>query len=531
MELRNSKTALIMMLFLFLSSLPLVFFRELHLTNEMDYFAVALDAVSRSNFLTFYENSVPYTERPPLYLWLCMLSASILGVKSAVIFLLFVNVVLFAFTMLELDRTFGPMLQTSFRGRAAIAITSIPYLVCNVYMIQPEIISIFCVILCVCALMHRTEMFWEDSDNASGKWGISICITLTAGFFASGAYALLIPPATLFLALLIKRRLKLYFKILSPVYLLIVFLVISVWLFLVFAESNWAYLVKLLFEPYARFTGQLGHNHSFLFFLWSFWYISLPLGFCAFYAIIRLLYLKRSNIDLKPLFAIALPVACLIIISIPAAKHESYALYALPTLGYLTIYYVQQEGSRDRFIKILMIAGLVPFIFLFISYFFFREYYSFLDSNYEICALLFITLSTVLAIIKVINSSAVNGLCGFSIGVLVMVFTVGFSMPTVNPYISPIPVMEHIVADSKQSKINSVCMVGQSRVWKLKVLYSSLNIRNVDSDLLESDTCKNSYRIIGKNALKYDESLSRLKKQSNALMLGDTLVVDVFAKQ
>lgn len=530
MELRNSKTALFMVLFVLLSSLPLIFYRDLHLTNELNYLAIAFDAIDRGNFLTFYENNLAYTEKPPLYIWLCM-SANYLGLKNAVIFLLSVNVVIFSFLILELDRSFGSMLQSSFRGPAAIAIVAIPYLICNVYLVQPDIISIYCVILSVCGLMHRTELCLSDPQYNSNARSIQITMALAIGFLANGPYALLIPLVTLLLALIIKKHVKLYFRILKPSWLFVILLVILIWLFGVFLEGGRAYLFKLLYEPYARFTGDIGHNHSILFFLWSYWYISLPLGLCAFYAMARLLFIKRSNIDVKPLYSIVLPLACLLVISIPVSKHESYALYALPTLSYLTIYYVQQEGSRDRFVKILMIAGLIPFIFLFITFFFFKDSYNFLGSTYEICALLFITLSTVLAIFKVINSSAVNGLCGFSFGVMIMVFTIGFSMPAINPYISPIPMMEHIFAESQHSKIHNVCMAGISKIWKLDILYTSLKIKKVESDQLESDQCINSYLVAGKDILKYNKSLAKIEKQRNAVMIGDTLVIDVLQEE
>ena len=57
-----------------LALIPVLMFRDFTPTNELKYIAVAVEALKQHHFVAFTLQGEPYTEFPPLYFWLLMLS-------------------------------------------------------------------------------------------------------------------------------------------------------------------------------------------------------------------------------------------------------------------------------------------------------------------------------------------------------------------------------------------------------------------------------------------------------------------------
>ena len=96
-----------MLTLLVLAFVPAILLRDFNLVNELNYLGIAQDALDRGAFFTFYQNGVPYADKPPTYLWLCMFGLYFFGPHYAMSFLLLVSVLSLVFLIAILDRAFG----------------------------------------------------------------------------------------------------------------------------------------------------------------------------------------------------------------------------------------------------------------------------------------------------------------------------------------------------------------------------------------------------------------------------------------
>ena len=112
-----SRQALTVAVFIILASLPASLLRDLLPYNEIAYVQIAVQALSEHHFFTFYDQSLPFTAKQPLFMWLNYLAYLISGPNPAA-FMLLLNAVAAAGLVLVLDHGIGQALQESQRGRA-----------------------------------------------------------------------------------------------------------------------------------------------------------------------------------------------------------------------------------------------------------------------------------------------------------------------------------------------------------------------------------------------------------------------------
>lgn len=80
--------------------------RDLAPYTELTYLNLAKNALDQGNFFALYQDGMPYTEKPPLYIWLAMGALS-LGYPYAMSIMLLISVLSFIYIIIALDRIFG----------------------------------------------------------------------------------------------------------------------------------------------------------------------------------------------------------------------------------------------------------------------------------------------------------------------------------------------------------------------------------------------------------------------------------------
>ena len=76
-------------LLLALSLVPLMALRDVTPANELRYLSIADEALADGHIFTFSNHGEPYSDKPPLYLWLVMLSRLVSGEYSFFLLSLF----------------------------------------------------------------------------------------------------------------------------------------------------------------------------------------------------------------------------------------------------------------------------------------------------------------------------------------------------------------------------------------------------------------------------------------------------------
>ena len=59
--------------------LPVIIFRDFTPDNELRYLSIANEALRDGHLFAFYNQGLPYADKPPLYLWIVMLGKVIFG--------------------------------------------------------------------------------------------------------------------------------------------------------------------------------------------------------------------------------------------------------------------------------------------------------------------------------------------------------------------------------------------------------------------------------------------------------------------
>ncbi len=526
MDKAHRKKTIILCLLPLFAALPAVMLRSMSVNEELAFFSMAEAALSDLHLFAFYENGIPYTENPPLYLWLCMLtqlvSPSLFASTSV---MLFINALCYCLMVWALGNTFGTLLQKNYRFASRLASLTVPYLLLNIFLIKPDLLALTLTLTALKFALDRASRIIASPDETVREGTRAIPVLLALAFLCKGFLPLFILPAVMFCCLFLKHRLHLLFKILPLKFFLLPLLAAVLFLLGTFLDGGFILLKAYVLSVVYGVIGLSGHVRNPFFFVYNFAWLSLPVGFCALYTGYRLVRMQRSALSIRMLAAMVLPLITLCLISLPLEKHEESCIYALPSLVYIIIYYVQQAGSRDARVKTFLVLGLSPYMVLFFLYYFLRDDYEVLNNRYIISALLFILLFTALAAFKVMKSSAVDGLSAFACGVFVMLFTLGLAMPDINPYFSPVPALNYIEDEAETSGNSKVCLSGVRNAWTLNNLYEDLEITRVAAGALESPECLKSYRFIGRITLK-DQTLKEIYTEDpHAVIFGDSLVL------
>ena len=78
-----NRQVIITALILIVISIPMIVFIDLGAHHEISYLAIASDAMHDGRFFTFFrEGQHPFTEIPPLYMWLSMLDYALEGARG-----------------------------------------------------------------------------------------------------------------------------------------------------------------------------------------------------------------------------------------------------------------------------------------------------------------------------------------------------------------------------------------------------------------------------------------------------------------
>ena len=357
--MNSNRIYLYVLLSIFAAFIPALLLRDFNALNELNYLGIAQEALERGSWFTFYENGVPYADKPPVYLWICMLAVAIAGVHAMPLVLL-ASVLPFIALISLLDR----YLAYEFRHqeRLLIILGMGSMLVMDVLALVGRMDMLFSMVMLLAYLkLMKRYILLKELDHQEGnhrpKYGnLSIPFLLFLAVFIKGPYGILFPLLAILVLMALNHDYKRYFAIVRPHYFVIVLLLASLWGLCVYLEGGADYFNNLFFEQSAKRLGaiegiRIVHQEPFYFFFKIFLVMTLPVGLCALYFIARQLYLRES-LDIKIQACLSFVIVALVVLSIPKSKLEIYLLPALPMVFYyvvLSYRAMQLERSKPLF--------------------------------------------------------------------------------------------------------------------------------------------------------------------------------------
>lgn len=331
----NSNRNYLYTLVLILSAfLPALVFRDLNNVNELNYFSIAQEALNRESFFAFYYNGLPYADKPPLYLWLCMIGLKFFG-SYASIFVLFFSLLPFIGSIVLLDRAFGREFSHFERLLVMIGMGSLLSLDIIALVARMDMLFAFVILAAWLKMVKRYSLLKEHQVCKYGNLKIPLLIFLA--LFIKGPYAIIFPLVALAFMLAYNKDLKMFFKVFRPYYFIIILFCVGIWGGLVFLDGGEQYALNLFFkQSQERLSGAMGHPEPFYYYLKVVPMMALPICLSALYFIGR---------QLKQPYKMSLPIqanlfytlAVIVVISIPSSKLEIYAVPAIPTLFYFVM--------------------------------------------------------------------------------------------------------------------------------------------------------------------------------------------------
>lgn len=357
--MNSNRIYLYVLLSIFAAFIPALLLRDFNALNELNYLGIAQEALERGSWFAFYENGVPYADKPPVYLWICMLAVAIAGVHAMPLVLL-ASVLPFIALISLLDR----YLAYEFRHqeRLLIIIGMGSMLVMDVLALVGRMDMLFSMVMLLAYLkLMKRYILLKELDHQEGnhrpKYGnLSIPFLLFLAVFIKGPYGILFPLLAILVLMALNHDYKRYFAIVRPHYFVIVLLLVSLWGLCVYLEGGADYFNNLFFEQSAKRLGAIEgvsivHQEPFYFFFKIFLVMTLPVGLCALYFMARQLYLRES-LDIKIQACLSFVIVALVVLSIPKSKLEIYLLPALPMVFYyvvLSYRAMQLERSKPLF--------------------------------------------------------------------------------------------------------------------------------------------------------------------------------------
>ena len=357
--MNSNRIYLYVLLSIFAAFIPALLLRDFNALNELNYLGIAQEALDRGSWFAFYENGVPYADKPPVYLWICMIAVGIAGVHAMPLVLL-ASVLPFIALISLLDR----YLAYEFRHqeRLLIILGMGSMLVMDVLALVGRMDMLFSMVMLLAYLkLMKRYILLKELDHQEGnhrpKYGnLSIPFLLFLAVFIKGPYGILFPLLAILVLMALNHDYKRYFAIVRPHYFVIVLLLASLWGLCVYLEGGADYFNNLFFEQSAKRLGaiegvRIVHQEPFYFFFKIFLVMTLPVGLCALYFIARQLYLRES-LDIKIQACLSFVLVALVVLSIPKSKLEIYLLPALPMVFYyvvLSYRAMQLERSKPLF--------------------------------------------------------------------------------------------------------------------------------------------------------------------------------------
>ena len=517
--LKFSKVSLTLFL-IFLCLMPATLMRDLNPLNELNYLAIAQDALDRHSLFAFYMDGAPYADKPPLYLWFCMLNVAILGNQAGIMIALG-SVVPFIITLYIVNKCYFEKESVGFQVKVIISLCALLFFLVLSLVGRMDMMFTMFIALSYAFILKRVQEFEEKGD--SHLYERSLPLSIFAGIFTKGPYAIIFVMAALLILLALRKELKLYFKVLRPTHLGLIIVCVLLWIAAVLVDGGLDYAQNLFIKQSGeRLSGSLGHPKPLYWYLTNFWYLAFPFALSLLSFIVFDLKTKAANLSLERASSLAMILAVIIIISIPSSKLE---IYLLPAIPYVAIFIIQalKDYANDKvpllLNRVCLSLSAVILALLFPAHFFLKHLHPLVSDPLLEGSLFIISLCALIALYLIYKSQCLKAMTSFGIGFLGFCLLAGLAMPNVNPYLGYGTVAKLASQAIDEGFSSKVCITGYKNGDNLFIYDPRFKVYDVDS--INDPTCSDAQLIVGRKALRDNANLRERLLAQGGIAVGD----------
>jgi 4-amino-4-deoxy-L-arabinose transferase-like glycosyltransferase len=327
--------------------LPIMLERDFTPSNELRYLSISNEAISQGETFAFTNHGIPYADKPPLFIWLIMLSRLLFGdyYPLALYLLSFIPACIIVYEMDKWLQIAGINLNSKDRvASAGMLLTTVIFLGPAVFLRMDMMMCMFIVL----ALLTFYKMYEGIGNRKSQSWMLPIWIFLA--LFTKGPVGLLVPVLSAVVFLLIRKEGREIGHYLGWKQWGVMFGLFALWMLGTYLDGGKAYIDNLLIhQTVGRAVNSFHHNRPFWFYFACIWMclapyclVNIPVFFASVFGH-RKDSQKRSDIEI---FFCTIIAVTFILLSLFSSKIPIYLMPLVPFAVYLLPIYLSRKDWK-----------------------------------------------------------------------------------------------------------------------------------------------------------------------------------------
>ena len=503
----------------FVALLPTMILRDFTPNNELRYLSIVDEALRNGNIFTFTNQGEIYADKPPLHFWLMMIGKLILGEHRMWFYALlsFIPALVIVTTMTKWIRRENGKNETT----APLMLMTSGLFIGTTLIVRMDMLMNMFIVLS----LYTFYKMYRGEDRKRDSWLFPVYVFLA--LFSKGPLGLLIPFVSTVTFLIYKKKLSDFTHYWGWKTFLIILTGCIAWFAGVYIEGGNEYLNNLLVhQTVERGINSFHHKEPFYYYAVSIWYSLAPWSLLAIGLFIAGLYKKRINSTLEQFFAVMI-LSTFVLLSVISSKIAIYSLPVVPFFIFLTVLLFNKFDMQNRWIKLLVAIPAVIFVLAMpgIIYLSSTADMQYLSNPFIYAGAGVITL-TGLCIFWFLyrKSDTFRAIHTLSVGLLLAVFIVGWSLPQINNRLGWGELCEKAVELSEAHNISNYWVYHIKRAENMDV-YLGKDIIKVEKEDILNKPSDNKILMLRAKDIKNDPEIGVAVSNKEQYQIGDHTVV------
>jgi 4-amino-4-deoxy-L-arabinose transferase-like glycosyltransferase len=346
-ENKSMACTLALLLFAFV---PMLILRDFTPSNELRYLSIANEALQNGHWFTFTLHGEPYTDKPPLYLWIVMLGLKWFGMHC----MWFVGL----FSMVPALVIVGVMQRWCRGTMDSDAQATAPWMLMTTAYFTGAAVVLRMDMLMTMFIVLSLHTFYRQYSGQGNKlklqWLFALYVFL--GIFTKAFMGFLIPFISILVFLIWKRQLGTFFRYWNWRTWLVILGGLACWFACVYIEGGPDSVYNLTVGQTVNRTVHASlHKKPFFMYVY---YLTYSIAPWTLYCVGLLVAALRRHLifnDLQRLFWVII-ASTIVMLSCFGSKLEVYLLPTFPFICYLTL----QQASHFQWNRWLAFAATLP---------------------------------------------------------------------------------------------------------------------------------------------------------------------------
>lgn len=422
-------------LLLLAAVVPLLVFRDFTRNNELRYLVIADEAIRDGHIFAFFNQGIPYADKPPLYLWIIMLGKVVFG-GHYMVFLGLFSLIPSLVVLWVMNRWVRPVMSAANRLSSQLMLFTCGFFFVCTMMVRMDMLMCMFIVL---ALYTFYRIYSGEDLKHRKRDRILFPVWIFLAVFTKGPMGFVVPLVSTLTFLIVKKEWRKIGYSWGWITWGILLLLCGLWFTAVYLEGGKEYLYNLTVNQTAsRTTGANNHHLEPIWFYASrIWDNLAPWSLFIFgmlaWGLVK--WRKMVTTDMERFF-VSIFTSTFILLSLVSSKIEIYLLPAFPFFLYTALLWVDKTGVKRGMKWLVGIpAGVLvlafPAVFILAKQLF-PELLATVLVPISVGILSLSALGCVIWLWRGKFNRAVNAL---ALGILGTVFVGAFALPRFNRYI------------------------------------------------------------------------------------------------